>query len=139
MQVTGATDGWLGIGFSEGSSVSMIGGSGGGSDAFICSESNVKRYWYLGFLGSLGVFPCFFWGGPCFSSMAITWLKNETLRITSYTIPSGGVPWRSFNMTFLAGPSNSSAFCHFQGGSPPRKMKIFQRKTLLYICNFMLR
>ena len=63
MQVTGATDGWLGIGFSEGSSVSMIGGSGGGSDAFICSESNVKRYWYLGFLGSLGVFPCFFWGG----------------------------------------------------------------------------
>eukprot|EP00434_Breviolum_minutum_P013743 symbB.v1.2.012120.t1/scaffold830.1/size159233/13 len=45
IQVTGATDGWLGMGFSEGSSVSMIGGSGGGSDTFICSELEVKRYW----------------------------------------------------------------------------------------------
>ena len=62
MQVTGATDGWLGMGFSEGSSVSMIGGSGGGSDTFICSELEVKRYWYLGW--------CF---SPCFS-MFFLWM-----------------------------------------------------------------
>jgi hypothetical protein len=46
-QVTGSTAGWLGIGFSEGATVSMTGGSCGGCDAFICSDGEVKRYWNL--------------------------------------------------------------------------------------------
>ena len=46
-QVTGSTAGWLGIGFSEGATVSMTGGTGGGCDAFICSDGEVKRYWNL--------------------------------------------------------------------------------------------
>lgn len=45
VQVTGSTAGWLGIGFSEGATVSMTGGTGGGCDAFICSDGEVKRYW----------------------------------------------------------------------------------------------
>ena len=78
VQVTGATDGWLGMGFSEGSSVSMIGGSGGGSDAFICSELEVKRYWYLGWCFP-HVFPCFFVVDGEISPWP-TWFFNGTLK-----------------------------------------------------------
>ena len=55
-QVTGSTVGWLGIGFAEGSTVSMTGGTGGGSDAFICSDGEVKRYWNLGRISVAGWF-----------------------------------------------------------------------------------
>ena len=98
VQVTGATDGWLGMGFSEGSSVSMIGGSGGGSDTFICSELEVKRYWYLGRCVFPMFFPCFFVVDGVFLHGQLGW-KTETLRITSYSVPSGGVPWRFHTMS----------------------------------------
>lgn len=78
VQVTGATDGWLGMGFSEGSSVSMIGGSGGGSDAFICSELEVKRYWYLGRCVFPMFFHVFFGGGMVCFSMANLVEKRNT-------------------------------------------------------------
>ncbi|CAK9000563.1 Cytochrome b561 [Durusdinium trenchii] len=45
IEVTSTGDGWSALGFIEGSSVSMTGGSGGGNDAFICSGGEVKRYW----------------------------------------------------------------------------------------------
>lgn len=45
-QVTYSGNAWVGIGFIEGQSLSMTGGSGGGADTFICSsQANVVRYW----------------------------------------------------------------------------------------------
>ena len=47
--MTYAGNAWVGIGFIEGQSVSMTGGSGGGADTFICSgtDAMVMRYWKL--------------------------------------------------------------------------------------------